>query len=81
MTGSLSVKGEVLPVGGINEKIEAAKNSGLKAVIIPRSNLKDVMVKGIKVIPVSTVGEVLEHSIKWGRNKTLLKKVKKACMI
>ncbi len=81
MTGSLSVKGEVLPVGGINEKIEAAKKSGLKAVIIPKSNLKDVMVKGIKIIPVSTVDEVLENAIKWGKNKTLLKKVKKACTI
>ena len=77
MTGSLSVKGEVLPVGGINEKIKAAKESGIKKVIIPKSNEKDVMVKGIKVIPVSNVGEVLENAIKWGNKKKILNKVKK----
>ncbi len=77
MTGSLSVKGEVLPVGGINEKIEAAKEAGMKKVIIPKANEKDVMVKGIEIIPVENIAQVLEHAIKWGKKKEILKKVKK----
>jgi len=63
MTGSLSVRGEVLPVGGINEKIEAAKNAGLKAVIIPKTNQKDVLVDGIKIIPAETISDVLKASL------------------
>ncbi|RLG18513.1 ATP-dependent protease LonB [Nanoarchaeota archaeon] len=63
MTGSLSVRGEVLPVGGINEKIEAAKNAGLKAVIIPKTNQKDVLVDGIKVIPAEKISDVLKASL------------------
>ncbi len=42
MTGSLSVRGEVLPVGGVTQKVEAAINAGLKTVIVPKSNLDDV---------------------------------------
>ncbi len=77
MTGSLSVRGEVLPVGGINEKIEAAKEAGMKKVIIPKANEKDVMVTGIKIVPVENIAQVLEHAIKWGNKKEILKKVKK----
>lgn len=45
MTGSLSVRGQVLPVGGVTAKIEAAADSGIKKVIIPRSNLGDVVIE------------------------------------
>jgi len=76
LTGSLSIRGEVLPVGSINAKVEAAKEAGMKAVIIPKMNEKDVMVKGIKVIPVSTIYEVLEHALEWKDKKTL-KKIKR----
>jgi len=68
MTGSLSVKGDVLPVGGVTQKIEAAIQAGLKRVIIPRDNLNDVILDAeyegrIEIIPVSRIEEVLEHSL------------------
>ncbi|MBN1390933.1 MAG: ATP-dependent protease LonB [Candidatus Thermoplasmatota archaeon] len=68
MTGSLSVRGEVLPVGGVTAKIEAAAKVGLQRVLIPRSNLKDVILEDkyegkIEVIPVSTFKEVLKYAL------------------
>ncbi len=68
MTGSLSVKGEVLPVGGVTQKIEAAIQAGLKKVIIPKDNVDDVMLDAehegrIEIVPVSTIDEVLEHAL------------------
>ncbi len=81
MTGSLSIKGEALPVGGVSSKVEAAIESGIKEVIIPKSNLKDVIIeekeiKKIKLVPVSNFIEVLEESLDWTNNRSLLKKVK-----
>ena len=81
MTGSLSIKGEVLPVGGVSSKVEAAIKSGIKKVIIPKSNLKDVIIeetelKKIKLIPVSNFMEVLEESLDWTNNRKLLKKIR-----
>ncbi len=69
MTGSLSVRGEVLPVGGVTSKVEAAINSGIKSVILPASNLDDVSLskdklKGIKLIPAKTLADVLKNSLK-----------------
>ena len=69
MTGSLSVRGEVLPVGGVTNKVEAAVVAGMKAVIIPDSNKDDVylskdMLKRIKLIPAKTLADVLESAIK-----------------
>lgn len=81
MTGSLSIRGEVLPIGGVNSKIEAAKEAGIKTVIIPKSNEKDVLVdlKGIKLIAVENIAEVLEHALKWPKGKKkVLNKIKKA---
>jgi Lon-like ATP-dependent protease len=68
MTGSLSVRGEVLPIGGVNQKIEAACEAGLKTVIIPQANLPDVLIDKrfegkVEIIPVRTLDEVLEHSM------------------
>ena len=68
MTGSLSVRGEVLPVGGITAKIEAAVKSGIKTVLIPKTNMQDVLIenrykKRIEIIPVSTLAEVLAHAL------------------
>jgi Lon-like ATP-dependent protease len=68
MTGSLTVRGEVLPVGGVTQKIEAAIEAGLKSVIIPESNLKDVLLEKryegkIEVVPAKTLVDVLKHSI------------------
>jgi Lon-like ATP-dependent protease len=68
MTGSLSVRGDVLPIGGVTYKIEAAALAGIKKVIIPRSNLGDVLIEDeykdkIEIIPVTKIEEVLEHSL------------------
>lgn len=68
MTGSLSVKGEVLPVGGVTQKIEAAIQAGIKRVIIPKDNIDDVLLDAehegrIEIIPVSRIDEVLEHAL------------------
>ncbi len=88
MTGSLSVKGEVLPVGGVTQKIEAAIQAGLKKVIIPKDNLEDVMLDAehegrIEIVPVSTIDEVLEHSLVDvnGKKEKLIAKLKQiACV-
>ena len=68
MTGSLSVRGQVLPVGGITAKIEAAAEAGMKKVIIPRANMRDVLIedrytKMIEVLPVDNLREVLALSL------------------
>jgi Lon-like ATP-dependent protease len=68
MTGSLSVRGEVLPVGGVTAKIEAAVKSGIKKVLIPKANMQDVLIenrykKMIKIIPVSTLKDVLDIAL------------------
>jgi Lon-like ATP-dependent protease len=68
MTGSLSVRGDVLPVGGVTYKIEAAARAGIKTVIIPKSNLGDVLIEDefkdmIKIVPVTDIEEVLEYSL------------------
>ena len=68
MTGSLSVRGDVLPVGGVTHKIEAAAKSGLSTVIIPKANEQDVMIEDeykdqIEIIPVSHISEVLDVAL------------------
>jgi Lon-like ATP-dependent protease len=81
MTGSLSVRGQVLPVGGVTAKIEAAAESGIKRVIIPRANLNDVVLETryvgkIEIIPVTSMREVLDHALTGGVKKdSLLKKL------
>ena len=81
MTGSLSVRGEVLAVGGITSKIEAAIEAGIQNVIIPKSNEKDVILtkeqlKKINIIPVNAIEEVLIKALDWSEHKNLLKKLK-----
>ena len=68
MTGSLSVRGDVLPVGGVTHKIEAAAKAGLDTVIIPAANEQDVMIEDeyeeqIDIVPVSHISEVLEVAL------------------
>jgi Lon-like ATP-dependent protease len=83
MTGSLSVRGEVLPVGGITAKIEAAMKAGFTEVIIPRANLQDIVInsnelKKIKVIPVSSLEQVLDNAFERGKGKNkMLRSLKK----
>jgi Lon-like ATP-dependent protease len=81
MTGSLSVRGKVLPVGGVTAKIEAAAESGLKTVLIPKENMKDVVLEAkyvgnIQIIPVENLNDVLSHALVGGTKKEgLLKKL------
>ena len=83
LTGSLNVRGDVMPIGGATGKIEAAAESGIKTVLIPRSNLKDVMIESkyeemIKIIPVDTLSDVLENILISGSEKdNLINHIKK----
>ena len=77
MTGSLSVRGEVLPIGGVSAKIEAAVKSGIERVIIPRSNLQDVLIDEkyesmVEVLPVDSLDEVLQHALVGAEDKVSL---------
>jgi len=82
MTGSLSVRGDVLPVGGVTYKIEAAALAGIKTVLIPKSNMGDVLIEDeykdkIRIIPVSNIEEVLEYSLVGGEKDGLIGTLKK----
>ena len=62
LTGEVSIHGEVLPVGGVEDKLGAAKDAGATCVFIPKENWKESLGgHGFKVIPVKTVQELLEH--------------------
>ena len=69
MTGEITLRGRVLPIGGLKEKLLAAKNAGIHTVLVPKENTKDVeeisseITKGLEIIPVSHMREVLEHAI------------------
>ena len=68
MTGSLSVRGEVLPIGGVTAKIEAAAAAGVKTVVIPRANMQDVLLDDkyvdiVEVIAVDSLDEVMEQAL------------------
>ncbi len=74
MTGSLSVRGAVLPVGGVTSKVEAAISTEMRAVIIPYSNKDDIYIskeriRKIKIIPVKNFAEVLEHAIRKSKRR------------
>jgi Lon-like ATP-dependent protease len=68
MTGSLSVRGQVLPVGGVTAKVEAAADAGLKRVLIPEDNLDDLVLESryrgmIEIIPVRSIWDVLKYAL------------------
>jgi len=74
MTGSLSVRGDVLPVGGVTAKIEAAMAAGIKKVIIPQGNADDVFIdkktrKKIEIIAAKDISQVLEQALAIGKEK------------
>ncbi len=82
MTGSLSVRGEVLPVGGVTPKIEAAAKAGLTRILIPKDNEGDVMIEQhyrdkVDIVLVSSIGEVLENSLIGRKRDGLLEHLKK----
>ncbi len=78
MTGSLSVRGEVLPIGGVTAKVEAAIEAGVESIIVPKSNMRDIVVpkeklSKIKIIPVETINEVLKEALDWKGKEDILK--------
>src|SRR5436309_1717037 len=80
MTGSLSVRGQVLPAGGVTAKIEAAAELGIRKVVIPRANLKDVLLEDryqgkIEIVPVDTLSEVLEQALVGPKKSGLISKL------
>lgn len=80
ITGSLSVRGEVLPVGGVTSKVEAAAQAGMKTVIVPRTNMKDIVLEknvrdSIKIVAVDRIEEALKIAIDWKGHKSVLKKI------
>jgi Lon-like ATP-dependent protease len=81
MTGSLSVRGDVLPVGGVTYKIEAAAQAGIRKILIPKSNVGDVLIEEqyrgkIEVIPVENIKDVLKHALIGKRKQSFLDKIK-----
>ncbi len=85
MTGSLSVRGDVLPVGGVTQKIEAALQAGIRKVLIPESNVGDINldskhVDEIEIVPVKNINEVLDHALVGRKKKKLLEKLKQLAL-
>jgi len=80
MTGSLSVRGDVLPIGGVSSKVEAVIEAGIKRVIVPKSNMRDIIIdknklKTIKIIPVEHIKDVLKEVLVWNGKGRILKKI------
>lgn len=69
MTGEITLRGRVLPIGGLKEKLLATKNAGIKTVLVPKENETDVeeisaeITKGLEILPVSHMSEVLKHAL------------------
>jgi ATP-dependent Lon protease len=79
MTGEITLRGRVLPIGGLKEKILAAHRGGIKKVLIPKDNEKDLkdipatIAKQIKIVPVQHMDEVLSHALILNEGDTLFK--------
>ena len=69
MTGEITLRGRVLPIGGLKEKLLAAKAAGVKTVLVPEKNMRDVaeiaseITKGLEIIPVAMMEEVLQNAL------------------
>jgi ATP-dependent Lon protease len=69
MTGEITLRGRILPIGGLKEKLLAALRGGIKTVLIPKENEKDLaeipdnVKKGLQIVPVSMVDEVLRRAL------------------
>ena len=69
MTGEITLRGRVLPIGGLKEKLLAALRGGIKRVLIPEDNVKDLaeipdsVKNGMEIIPVARMGEVIVHAL------------------
>jgi ATP-dependent Lon protease len=79
MTGEITLRGEVLSIGGLNEKLIAAQRSGMRAVLIPAENLKDLkeipdrVKEGLTIIPISKIEDALLHVFGTGRGRKAVK--------
>ncbi len=85
MTGSLSVRGDVLPVGGVTFKIEAAAKAGIHKVLIPKTNLDDVLIEDryrgmVEIVPVDTIQDVLMQALVAEGRESFLVRIKKMAM-
>ncbi|MEK9679881.1 MAG: endopeptidase La [Rhodospirillaceae bacterium] len=69
MTGEVTLRGRVLPIGGLKEKLLAAMRGGIKKVLVPKDNEKDLaeipdnLKRAVEIVPVTSVEEVLEHAL------------------
>jgi ATP-dependent Lon protease len=69
MTGEITLRGRVLPIGGLKEKTLAAERAGIKKVLFPHENIKDLkdipdsVKENVELVPVKTMNEVLEHAL------------------
>ena len=69
MTGEITLRGRVLPIGGLKEKLLAALRGGIKKVVIPKENEKDLaeipdnVKRGLEIVATDSVDEVLEHAL------------------
>ena len=88
MTGEISLRGRVMPVGGLKEKLLAALRGGLTTVLIPKENerelaeIPDNVKRGLEIIPVNSVDDVLEYglvapltAIEWNEDDESVEKV------
>jgi ATP-dependent Lon protease len=77
MTGEITLRGRVLPIGGLKEKLLAAHRGGIRKVVIPKENEKDlkdipkVVTRQMKIVPVEHMDEVLGHALVLGRDERL----------
>jgi ATP-dependent Lon protease len=69
MTGEITLRGRVLPIGGIREKSIAAHRSGLTTILIPKDNLRDLdeipesVRASLEIIPIASIGDAVEHAL------------------
>lgn len=69
MTGEVSLRGQVMPIGGLPEKLMAAQRSGIKKVLIPKANVRDLedvpeeVRNSLEIVPVETIDEVIRHAL------------------
>ena len=75
MTGEITLRGRVLPIGGLKEKLLAAKSAGVKTVLVPEKNMRDVeeisseITRGLEIIPLSYMDEVLKTALIYEENE------------